>query len=238
MRPSIGLAADEVLLAGVRGRGGSCVRFWIDERAVVVGRSQAVDDEVDAAQAAAHGVAILRRISGGGTVYHDPGNLNLSIVAPAAEIGGTVEAVFHILGGAVAVGLRRLCPQVEAEGNGLYIGGRKLGGAAQARRGDAALYHTTVLVRSPEVDLARLLRAMRPGYAPRGVASRPRAVVSLTQWVGREVSMEEAAGAVRDGLEEVLGGGWIDDSWGEAERAQIAALAKTKYEDRQWIHAR
>ena len=237
-RPSLGLALDEVLLLSCRREGTSAVRFWVNRPAVVIGRSQSIADEVVLDECERLGIGVLRRISGGGAVFHDPGNLNISIVGPARELGGDVETVFRRLGGTVANGLTALCPGVAAEGNGLYIGERKVGGGAQARRGDAVLYHTTVIVHPLTVDLPSILGALQPGYRPAGVASVPREVISLREAAGDSLSVNRVVAVVESSLQHELGGMWRREEPTEDEASESRRLARTKFEEASWTFSR
>jgi lipoate-protein ligase A len=229
---SRGLALDEALLESVRGGGEAMVRFWIAERAVIVGRSQRVTDEVDLAAAEQDGVPVLRRISGGGTVVHHPGNLNVSVlVADAAA--GSVEQTFVRLGSCVAVALRGMGIDARLEGSAVVSPLGKLSGAAQAWRGPALLYHCTLLFQPDVVPMERYLRAQRADYVPGRVPSRPRSIATLSEALHRRVTAEEVAAAVFSTLVRTLG----DSNDGglttaEAERAEDLRLGR--YEDPAW----
>jgi len=197
--PRYGLAVDEVLADRVRAGAPEAVRFWVNRRAVVVGRSQSVADEVDIAHATQANIPILRRISGGGTVYHHPGNLNLSVAVGRRDGMTSVVDAFSFFGEAVAGALAPWAELV-CEGNALRIAGRKIGGAAQARRGDVLLYHTTLLVASDAIPMERLLLAHRPGYAPKRVASKPSETITLTDVVEGPVRDRDVGGAIADEL--------------------------------------
>jgi lipoate-protein ligase A len=147
--PTHGLAMDEALFEAVRRGNEDMVRFWINDRAVIVGRSQSVTDEVDLVFAKQEEIPVLRRISGGGAVYHYVGNLNLSVILAKSSRFGTVAETFQRLGDAVAGGLAPVGVPVSVRGDGLFVGEAKVGGAAQARRGASCLYHTTVGDPSP-----------------------------------------------------------------------------------------
>ena len=96
--PAVGLAIEEVLLDSVRQEGVETVRVWINEQAVILGRSQSIATEVDEAQARVLGIPVLRRISGGGTVYHYPGNLNVSAFIRTRPELSEVSSVFRFFG--------------------------------------------------------------------------------------------------------------------------------------------
>src|SRR6516162_7980958 len=76
--PAANLALEEALVRAIPPA--PLLRIWQNEACVVLGRGQRLEREVNAAAAAAARVPVLRRASGGGTVYHDPGNLNITIV--------------------------------------------------------------------------------------------------------------------------------------------------------------
>ncbi len=230
---SCGLALDEALLESVRGGGEPIVRFWIGDRAVVIGRSQAVADEVDLAAAARDGVPVVRRVSGGGAVVHYPGNLNISVVVEGAVAGG-VEEAFGRLGACVAGALCGMGADARVEGSAVVSPLGKLSGAAQARRGRAVLYHCTLLLEVDAVPMERYLRALRSDYAPARVPSRPRRTTTLREILGRRVSAQEAAVAVGSALTYALGDadGGEELTVEEAERAE--ALRLGRYEDPAW----
>jgi len=78
--PVANLALEEALVRAAPER--ALLRIWQNSTCVVVGRGQRVEREVDLAACRRDGVPVLRRSSGGGTVYHDLGNLNVTLVAP------------------------------------------------------------------------------------------------------------------------------------------------------------
>ena len=232
--PRRGLAIDEVLLESVRSDGQDTVRLWVNDRAVIVGRSQSVSDEVDVAFAARNGIPVLRRVSGGGTVYHYPGNLNVSVVLRDGRRIGSDRDAFRFFGGAIATALAEVYPAISSDENDLLIGAAKVGGAAQARRGDALLYHTTLLAWPADVPMERLLLAMRPGYRPRRVASRPRGTVSLAETIGSEVPMERVVDVLLPALSEALFEPLVACRLDSDEERRAGWLAENKYGDPRW----
>ncbi|MCX6094458.1 MAG: lipoate--protein ligase family protein [Candidatus Bipolaricaulota bacterium] len=230
---SRGLALDEALLESVRGGGEPILRFWIGDRAVVIGRSQRVADEVDLAAVERAGVPVVRRASGGGAVLHYPGNLNVSVVVPSEAAGG-VEEAFERLGACVAGAVCGMGADARAEGTAVVSRLGKLSGAAQARRGRAVLYHCTLLLEPDAVPMERYLRALRAGYAPTQIPSRPRPTTTLSELLGRRVGPQEAAAALGSALTRVLG----DPDGGDGLTAEEVERAETlrlgRYEDPTW----
>lgn len=229
-----GLAIDEALLDRARAGGADTVRLWVARRAVIVGRSQSVESECDTDLLTRLGIPVLRRISGGGAVYVYPGNLNVSVACSDARPLGTVSEAFAWLAAAVAAAARRLGVPADPAARSVVVRGAKIAGLAQARRASAVLVHSTLLVEPDKLDMARFLRAMRDGYAPRGTSSTPSPVTTLTGALGRSVTIEEATAALRWAFEPERVG---PATWGDltAEEADAARrLAGTRYRSRAW----
>jgi len=234
--PRLGLACDEALLESVRGGGSGVVRLWVNDRAVVIGRSQAIASEVDVVAARQERIPVLRRITGGGAVYHYPGNLNVTVAVPAGATAGSVRAIFARWGGAVCDGLEAIVTGTTIDGTRIGVLGRKLGGAAQLRRAGAVLFHTTVLVVPSVRPIEWLLRAHRPDYATERVPSRPDETITLCEAAGRPVGLDEAAGAIRRGLarcEDLKADGIF-----AREAARARDLVATKYGKVEWNESR
>jgi lipoate-protein ligase A len=232
---ALGLATEEALLEAARQGGEDAIRLWVANRAVVVGRSQSVASECDRRAAIGLGIPIVRRISGGGTVYHYPGNLNVSLIVGDSGCLGTVEEAFVRWGDALAVGLRgTLGAAAERRESAVFLGNRKVSGAAQARRGRAVLLHATLLVRPDGLKMASLLRALRPGYVPQRVPSRPHATTTLTEALGRPVELEEAADAALRALAGVAAGPWTRGEITASEAQRAAELQATRYRSPGW----
>jgi len=164
-------------------------------------------------------------------VYHYPGDLNVSVALPDGRRILLVGETLRFLRGSDREGLCDVCPAISAQESDLLIGAEKVGGAAQARRGNAILYHTTVLVEPADMPMERLLLAMRPGHAARGIASRPRRTTSLREAGGNRVTVALAAEAVAAALGEALGERPRVGSLDEEEERQAAWLARAKYGD-------
>jgi lipoate-protein ligase A len=184
--PSRNLALDEALarLAG----SAPTLRLWRNARCVVVGRSQVAEAEVDEEACRRLDVPVYRRFSGGGAVYHDEGNLNVSVVLsrddpllrrrPARRsLPGLYAAALEPLANAVrALGIPAVATERE-----VAVGGRKVSGVAAWLGRGSVLVHATLLVAA---DLALLERVLAGPGAPgdrrwERTRSRPAEVTSL-----------------------------------------------------------
>ncbi len=151
------LALEESMLLASGACGLCLAAVWADRPALVAGRTSRVEEEVDLGEAGRRGLEVYRRLSGGGTVYHDPGNLNLTLTLPRRL--PVVEAHSLVAGlVARAVGALGLTPRVENEGD-VVVGGWKLSGSAVYLAGHATLAHATLLV---EADLDAAYATLRP----------------------------------------------------------------------------
>ncbi len=191
--PALNLALDEAILGEVAvGRVEPTLRVWRNARCVVVGRGQRVEDEVDLGACRRLGIPVLGRASGGGTVYHHPGNLNFSLFLPLVPPWTGVRESQDLLSGLLAQAIQeRFDTTSEGRDGAVFVGGRKVSGSAQLRR-RALLHHGTLLFSPDAIPMEGVLLAHRLGYSPTGVPSRPAAVGDLSSLTGREVTIEDA----------------------------------------------
>jgi lipoate-protein ligase A len=236
---AFGLATDEALLESVRDGGEDTIRVWVSKRAVILGRSQSAAGECDREAARRLAIPIVRRLSGGGAVYHYPGNLNVTVTAADSRRFGTVEGAFACFGESLAAGLRSgLGAAVDAHGRTLVVGDRKISGAAQARRGKAILIHGTLLVWPDTVEMATVLRALGPEYAPQSTPSYPHATTTLSNVLARPVELAEVADAVLLGLAGLFPRPWRRTPIASSERTLAAQLEAARYRNPEWNESR
>lgn len=167
------LALENLLLEDPAGADG--VLFcWSGECAVVMGKNQNPWRECQLDFIRASGCKLARRVSGGGTVYHDPGNMNISWILPrevyrAEKMHGILIRALNRLGVPAAMG----------DGGSLVLNGQKISGSAFCYRKDRVLHHGTLLI---DADLAALRTALMPPslrMQTHAVDSVPASVVNL-----------------------------------------------------------
>ena len=132
--PALNLALEEVLLKRMEPGHPGFAMLWRNRPAVVVGRFQNARAEINTAYVREHGIAVARRMTGGGAVYHDAGTLNYTFVRPL-KTESAIPA-FREAAEPVAAALRALGLPVCFSGrNDLMLNRRKVGGVAYCRRG-------------------------------------------------------------------------------------------------------
>jgi lipoate---protein ligase len=251
--PRVNLAREEALARHVAADPAApapILRLWRDDRCVVVGRFQLAAAEVDAAAAADLRAPVLRRFTGGGTVWHDPGNLNVSaVVRPEDALFAAdpelrrLPGLYRLVLDPLAVAARALgVAAARATERDLVVDRpdgttAKLSGVAAWLGGRALLVHATLLV---DADLDALARACAGPGAPGNprwerTRSRPATVTSLANElarVGRPVPVPEAvdlAVLAAFGLE-----GPLPAAWSRAELAAADRLLGDRYADPAW----
>lgn len=163
--PAMHMALDEILTGEVSaGRRPPTLRVWEwAAPAVVIGRFQSLRNEVDAEAAARHGIQVVRRISGGGAMFIEPGNtITYSICAPLTLVEDmSFQESYQMMDRWVIQALGELGIEAAYQPlNDITSPGGKIAGAAQARRGGAVLHHVTMAY---DIDADKMLEVLRIG---------------------------------------------------------------------------
>lgn len=164
--PFENLAVEEYLLHYCEETGHAVLYLWQNENTVVIGRNQNAYTECNVAYIKAHNVCIVRRLTGGGAVYHDLGNLNYTIIVP--------KPVYDInrSTGLIVASLRRL--GIDAENNGrndICINGRKVSGNAYYSNEKVGMHHGTILFRVNGDKMGSVLSVSRKKLSKHGISS-------------------------------------------------------------------
>jgi lipoate-protein ligase A len=191
--------------------------FYINEPSIIIGRNQNTIEEVNPEAVSYRGISVVRRISGGGAVYHDLGNLNFSFMTPSVHgrfnryelFTRPVIEVLHDLGVPAELGGR----------NDILAGGRKISGNAQFARPDRMFSHGTLLFDSNLDDVTAAL-VPRPGKVEsKGVKSIRSRVANISEFLSVPITVME--------LRERI----IERIFGTRDRSKIPTLVLT---DEDW----
>lgn len=193
--------------------GDDCVLFYINAPAIIIGRNQNTIEEIDPDVVAARGITVVRRISGGGAVYHDLGNLNFSFMTPA--VSDRFNRYEHFTRPVVAA-LRALGVPAELSGrNDILAEGRKISGNAQFATPDRMFSHGTLLFDANLDDVTAALRPKPGKVESKGIKSIRSRVANIREFASEPVTVEE----LRERILEAI--------FGTRDRARIPTLALT-----------
>ncbi len=181
--PYLNLATEQYLMETVEED--ACILFlWQNQNTVVIGKNQNAWKECRTTLLSEEGGLLARRLSGGGAVFHDLGNLNFTFLVPQAEYD--LDRQFSVIAEAVSM----LGLNAERSGrNDVLAEGRKFSGNAFFKHEGKAYHHGTLLV---NVDMAKLGRYLNPSKAKlqaKGVDSVRSRVVNLTE-LNPEITIE------------------------------------------------
>ncbi len=227
--PAFNLAFEEILLDSIEPDSPGYFLLWRNLPSVIIGRHQNAAAEVNRSFLEEHSIPAVRRISGGGAVYHDAGNLNYSFLLPVKGQKRETPAAFGArLFPPLLIALARFGVKAELSGrNDLSVDGRKISGTAQARRGGAVLLHGAMLV---DVDLDALASALNcdpAKYQSKALPSIRSRVCNLRE-INPEISVEALSQAFLD-----LSGAQIFRPLPVMVSA-AQELARTKYRNWDW----
>jgi lipoate-protein ligase A len=157
--PLFNISADRFILRLAGAGDGLFVRFYVNVPSVVLGAHQCEELEVNSAYCRANGIKVVRRISGGGAVYHDEGNLNIAValnktLLPEKYIAENVHFFASLLKD--ALNSFALGAEVGVH-NEILINGKKVSGSAACQKYNGFLFHATLLLNA---DLDKMRRAL------------------------------------------------------------------------------
>ncbi|MCL5427695.1 MAG: lipoate--protein ligase family protein [Candidatus Marsarchaeota archaeon] len=169
------MAIDEALLARIANRESHpTIRFYTwKPGAVSIGRFQSMNDEVNAGRCRELGVDYVRRITGGGAVYHAyNGEVTYSLIAPEGLFSRGIRESYREICSFVVKGLGNLGISAEfAPINDILVDGKKISGSAQTRRQGALLQHGTILYSLNVREMFSLLNVSRDKISDKQIKS-------------------------------------------------------------------
>ena len=183
------------------------IRFLRFPPTVLIGRHQALSQEVEVAYCQKNNIGIARRITGGGAIYFDEGQLGWALVFHRASLGiASLEILARDICEAAAAGLSKLGITAQYRPrNDIEVDGRKISGTGGFFDGDTLFYQGTVLVDMDPADMVAALRVPAAKLGKRGIESAAARVVSLKELLGGNVpDLETIKAALLDGFKEQL----------------------------------
>src|SRR3989338_7454468 len=234
---ALNMAIDEAVSRAVASGGPPTIRFYTwNPSAVSIGTFQCLDDEVSRAFCSSNGIDIVRRITGGGAVYHDrAGEVTYSVIAPQKLFGGITESYREICGWLIS-GLAALGLQAEFKPiNDILVAGKKVSGNAQTRRNSVLLQHGTVLY---DLDVRTMFSCLK---VPKEKIS-DKLIASVEERVTR-IRDHAPQATLQSTYEALLKGFTANKSWQfgaltPTERSMAQNLVRKKYGTEEWVARR
>lgn len=176
--PYFCLAAEEYLLKNFQE---DIFMLWQSENAVVVGKHQNLLGEINYPFVRENDIALCRRISGGGTVFHDAGNVNFSFIK---NVKSPAEISFKMFTAPVVEALAKLGITATTSGrNDLLIDGLKISGNAEHVYKNRVLHHGTLLFDSDLKNLGQAIKVVPGKYESKAVQSNRSPVANISQFL-------------------------------------------------------
>jgi lipoate---protein ligase len=204
---------------------------WQSHDVVVVGKHQNALAEINYQFVRENGIRVARRISGGGAVFHDQGNINFTFIQ---NVGSPQEISFKRFIGPVAEVLTAWgVPAVLSGRNDLLVNGKKISGNAQHVFKNRVLHHGTLLFDSDLKCLGNALSANTGKYAGKAVPSKRSEVANIAGFLKKPLSREDF---IRYLLEDRLKSDPHARMYKRtsSEEEMIRKLSGQKFETREW----
>jgi len=202
------IAFDQALIdARKSGAIPDTIRFLRFPPTALIGRHQSLSRELRVEYCRANGIGMVRRITGGGAIYFDEGQLGWSLVFSRRTLGiASLAELAREICEAAAAGLRRLGVDARYRPrNDIEVGGRKVSGTGGFFDGDVLFYQGTVLIDMDPASMLAALKVPEDKLAKRGLDSAAQRVTTLKALLGEAPSIEAVQDALLAGFAERLG---------------------------------
>jgi len=177
----------------------SYLMLWQNANAIIIGKHQNTMEEINADYVKEHGIQVIRRLSGGGAVYHDMGNINFTFVTDAGgeafDFAGFCYPVVKVL--------QSLGVNAEVSGrNDMTINGLKFSGNSQYIKKGRVMHHGTILFDSDLTVVSEALRVSKDKIKSKGIKSKRSLVTNVRPHMAGDCSAEQFLEILEIGLKE------------------------------------
>jgi lipoate---protein ligase len=232
--PRINLAIEEYALKNLD-INETYLLFYINEPSIIIGKNQNTIEEINTEYVEGNGIHVVRRLSGGGAVYHDLGNLNFSFIT---KDDGESFHNFRKFTEPVVDALRKLGVNAELSGrNDLTVEGRKISGNAQFSTKGRMFSHGTLMLDSEIDSVVSALKVKKDKIESKGIKSIRSRVANISEFLNEKITIEEFRALL---LENIFGGKdqieeyvLTDEDW-----EKIHQLSKERYQNWDWNYGK
>ncbi|CAG36821.1 probable lipoate-protein ligase [Desulfotalea psychrophila LSv54] len=232
--PRLNLAFEEYCLRNLDPQH-DYLLLYINEPAVIIGRSQNAFQEIDHAFVRQKEIHVVRRISGGGAVYHDHGNLNFSFITKyeKSNILNFKKITAPVIKALQGLGV----PAELSERNNIFAFGMKISGMAQYSTKKSIVSHGTLLFDVEMQDLARALKGKVEQTDSRGVPSVRSRVTNICEHLVGYMDMDTFKNSIQDSIFAPYGG-MREKKLTDKDWKDIHLLSKEKYHAWEWNYGK
>ncbi|MDT8392244.1 MAG: lipoate--protein ligase family protein [Bacteroidales bacterium] len=229
--PYFNIAAEEYVLKNISH---NVFMLWINEPSVIIGKHQVAMAEANIIYTNGKNIPVIRRISGGGTVYHDKGNLNYSLIVKGKR-GQLVD--YKKYAGTIIRALSKFSITAELQGkSNLVIAGKKFSGNAEHVFHDRVLHHGTLLYNTCLDELRKCIRPAHNDYNDKSIRSVESNITNLKLHLPPHIDMDGLKGLIAQQVKE----DYMDlenYQFSDHDIAEINRLTENKYTSNEWNFA-
>ncbi|WP_424769455.1 lipoate--protein ligase [Paenibacillus sp. sgz302251] len=228
--PSLNLALEEYILRSLP-NSDDYLLFYINEPSIIIGKNQNTVEEINAQYVKQNKLHVVRRLSGGGAVYHDLGNLNFSFIM---KDDGQSFHNFKKFTEPVVRALRELGVAAELSGrNDLQVGERKISGNAQFSTKGKMFSHGTLLFDSEIENVVSALKVNAEKYVSKSTKSIRSRVANISEFLQAPMTVEQfrqrLLQSIFEGSDEIPYYELTEQDW-----ANVQKLADERYRSWEW----
>ncbi len=232
--PTINLAIEEYILTYLSAEEEPYLLFYINEPSIIIGKNQNTIEEINAPYVEEHGIHVVRRLSGGGAVYHDLGNLNYSFIT---KNDPAVFNNYKTFTEPVIRALQGLGVPAELTGrNDIQAGSRKISGNAQFASRGRMFSHGTLLFDSNMDEVVNALRVNPMKIESKGVKSVRSRVANITEFLDGPMTIEAFKQAIIDAI--YAGQPVREYKLSAADWERIRQISEERYRSWDWNYGR
>ncbi|MED3563989.1 lipoate--protein ligase [Bacillus xiapuensis] len=232
--PRINLAIEEYALKNLD-INETYLLFYINQPSIIIGKNQNSIEEINTEYVEKNGIIVVRRLSGGGAVYHDLGNLNFSFIT---KDDGESFHNFRKFTEPVVEALKQLGVNAELSGrNDLLAEGRKISGNAQFSTRGRMFSHGTLLFNSEMDHVVSALKVKKEKIESKGIKSIRSRVANISDFLTEKITIEEFRSLILTyifgGKENISEYVLTDEDW-----KKIHQLSKERYQNWEWNYGK
>ncbi|TJX60933.1 lipoate--protein ligase [Soehngenia saccharolytica] len=229
--PYYNLAFEEYLFKNLP-ENEECVFLWINSPAIIVGKNQNTIEEINQHFVLEKDIKVVRRVTGGGAVYHDFGNLNFSIIK---NVEGKEKIDFSVINIPIVKALEKFGINAELSGrNDLTVEGKKISGIAQSLHKRKVLNHGTILYDTDLSVLSQALNVKQDKIESKGVKSVKSRVTNIKPYMKKNIDIMEFKEILLKYIFDYLNEPFEEYKLSDEHLENIDRLCKNKYNTWEW----